>query len=724
MKKFTLLLFSLFALCTYGQVSINETFDSGTPAGWTDSYANTTSQVCAGNSERDNLYSGSSSGNMTSPNQVGASNGTDVTFSIDYKVVDWSAATNPTADGWGTADLQYSTDDGSNWITAGTIDDSNDSNSNICTTFSVTILAASVPIGSDLRFRVLNTWAAGDYYFYIDNFVAEQVSLVPPNCDSTLTSATTDFGINDPITWSVATGIPTGYRVSIGTTMGGTDIANNVDVGNTTSYSPAGLSYGTTYYITITPYNANGDATGCTEESFATLTPISVDCSAMTPVNTTYCYGSLMTLQYLHTKSNDTTPLKLTFNAGGIESCCDEITIYDSDGTTVLYNGANGGDLTGVTATSTGDTIFLEVASDGSVDCASSSGCCTTQWDWDVECAGCESAVIASVNVLENCGVETTFDLEVNFTSLGDATFIAALVDPFPFFSIDYGPDMVSGTADDVLTYVLEDFPNGSAANFSVTHSDSVCNFNSANYQDSCPPVNDECIDAVALICDDPAITGTTLNGSGGSASSCDGTIGDDVWYQFTGNDSDVTVTVNTDGEGVQIGVFASTDGTCAGFTLGSCDYSEAGGSATESVTFPADIGTEYFIQIGNYIQGDPGFNFDISATCVPYPVDPPNCDSSLTSALTDFPVNGSLTWSDATGSPDGYKVSIGSSMGGTDIANAEDVGASTSYSPTGLAYASTYYVTITPYNFNGDATGCTEESFATEALPPAGYGL
>ena len=239
---------------------------------------------------------------MTSPNQVGASNGTDVTFSIDYKVVDWSAATNPTADGWGTADLQYSTDDGSNWITAGTIDDSNDSNSNICTTFSVTILAASVPIGSDLKFRVLNTWAAGDYYFYIDNFVAEQVSLVPPNCDSTLTSATTDFGINDPITWSVATGIPTGYRVSIGTTMGGTDIANNVDVGNTTSYSPAGLSYGTTYYITITPYNANGDATGCTEESFATLTPIAVDCSAMTPVNTTYCYGSNDTSVFTYQK--------------------------------------------------------------------------------------------------------------------------------------------------------------------------------------------------------------------------------------------------------------------------------------------------------------------------------------------------------------------------------------------------------------------------------------
>ncbi|MEZ5048282.1 MAG: hypothetical protein R2766_01390 [Saprospiraceae bacterium] len=47
---------------------------------------------------RDNLYSGSATGNLTSPNQVCLKwNGR--TFSIDYKVVDWSAGTNPTADG-------------------------------------------------------------------------------------------------------------------------------------------------------------------------------------------------------------------------------------------------------------------------------------------------------------------------------------------------------------------------------------------------------------------------------------------------------------------------------------------------------------------------------------------------------------------------------------------------------------------------------------------------
>jgi hypothetical protein len=112
--------------------------------------------------------------------------------------------------------------------------------------------------------------------------------LNPPNCDSSLTSATTDFPIDGTLTWSAATGDPTGYKISVGTTMGGTDIANNVDVGNTTSYTPTGLSYSTLYYTTITPYNANGDATGCTEESFTVeaVPPPGADCNnalALTP---------------------------------------------------------------------------------------------------------------------------------------------------------------------------------------------------------------------------------------------------------------------------------------------------------------------------------------------------------------------------------------------------------------------------------------------------------
>ncbi|WP_460219193.1 T9SS type A sorting domain-containing protein [Psychroserpens sp. MEBiC05023] len=107
--------------------------------------------------------------------------------------------------------------------------------------------------------------------FDVDSFTASPL-VNPPNCDAALTSPAngeTDANLNNGITWSAATGAPTGYKVTIGTTMGGNDVADNVDVGDNLTYAVA-FSAATTYYTTITPYNSNGDATGCTEESFTT----------------------------------------------------------------------------------------------------------------------------------------------------------------------------------------------------------------------------------------------------------------------------------------------------------------------------------------------------------------------------------------------------------------------------------------------------------------------
>ena len=69
----------------------------------------------------------------------------------------------------------------------------------------------------------------------------------------------------------VASANATGYKLTVGTTSGGTDIVNNQDVGNVLTYDLASdLPNATTVYVTLTPYNATGDAIGCTEESFTT----------------------------------------------------------------------------------------------------------------------------------------------------------------------------------------------------------------------------------------------------------------------------------------------------------------------------------------------------------------------------------------------------------------------------------------------------------------------
>lgn len=89
-------------------------------------------------------------------------------------------------------------------------------------------------------------------------------------------------GNNIPLTaiiqWAHATGNQIGYKISIGTTLNGTDIANNVNVGNNTSYDPPGyLPPSSTIYVKITPYGANGDVPGCASQSFTTITPVNGD---------------------------------------------------------------------------------------------------------------------------------------------------------------------------------------------------------------------------------------------------------------------------------------------------------------------------------------------------------------------------------------------------------------------------------------------------------------
>jgi len=275
MKKITLWLFALL-MCwqTYSQVGLTENFNASTalPAGWSvsDFSTPTATDACAGNSHRTNRYSFSTSGTLTSPNQVAASNGTNLTFSFDYKIENWNTTTATPA-GWGNFVVQYSTDNGGTWTTFFTVDDSNHVVANTCATFSNVIPGASLPAGSDVRFRFLSTWVAGDYDIYFDNISATQVTALPPNCTALSSPANGAVNIDSSIvSWPAASGVPTGYKLTVGTTPGGTDIFNALDVLNVLTYNLGVLNAGTTYYVKVVPYNANGDAIGCTESSFTT----------------------------------------------------------------------------------------------------------------------------------------------------------------------------------------------------------------------------------------------------------------------------------------------------------------------------------------------------------------------------------------------------------------------------------------------------------------------
>ncbi|MEP6794504.1 MAG: GEVED domain-containing protein [Saprospiraceae bacterium] len=106
----------------------------------------------------------------------------------------------------------------------------------------------------------------------------------PPQCThlSSPLNGATNVALTAVLHWAHSVGNQTGYKLTIGTTPGGTQIANQLNVGNVNFYDPPGLlPYSSIIYVKITPYGANGDVNGCSTESFTTLTPINGDFCSM-----------------------------------------------------------------------------------------------------------------------------------------------------------------------------------------------------------------------------------------------------------------------------------------------------------------------------------------------------------------------------------------------------------------------------------------------------------
>ncbi|AEH01692.1 T9SS type A sorting domain-containing protein [Lacinutrix sp. 5H-3-7-4] len=268
-----------------------------------------------------------------------------------------------------------------------------------------TNLNATIPYGNNGDVSNLSFQSTGDtitIYVDSDNSISCQSSnynpitytvdcfdtTAVPNCDSVLISPQdleVDVNENINFTWSNATGLVTGYKISLGTSSGATDVLNLLDVGNITTYNVGTLNFATNYYVTITPYNANGDATGCSETTFTTRADpnVYIDCTLNIPVNTTFCYSNNETQQY-NFSSNDGSPLYIVFNSGSTENNFDELIVLDSDGITNLNADTpygNSGDLAGLTFTTTGSSVTIYIESDFSVI-----GCEANPIDFDVFC--------------------------------------------------------------------------------------------------------------------------------------------------------------------------------------------------------------------------------------------------------------------------------------------------------------------------------------------------
>lgn len=96
---------------------------------------------------------------------------------------------------------------------------------------------------------------------------------------------TSDVALETKLKWVYAP-TATGYLLSAGTTLGGSDVFDNLDVGNVLEFKPPeGLPADAPIYVTLTPYNEIGLAEPCPEEGFTTTSTL-IDCGPYKDVKT------------------------------------------------------------------------------------------------------------------------------------------------------------------------------------------------------------------------------------------------------------------------------------------------------------------------------------------------------------------------------------------------------------------------------------------------------
>ncbi|WP_333875650.1 GEVED domain-containing protein [Flavobacterium sp.] len=180
--------------------------------------------------------------------------------------------------------VQYSLD-GTTWINAGSVFSRHDPSLAAGTaqwnSKSVTIAAAGNQPFVLIAFKFRSEY--GDNMF-LDNVSIIQTPSFPPNCATALFPAAgaTNVIRNTTLSWAAATGFPTSYDIYLSNTTPAVFLANVL----TTSYPlPTALLANTTYYYKIVPKNLNGDAIGCTEQTFTTGTGLTYCTAAPTSID-------------------------------------------------------------------------------------------------------------------------------------------------------------------------------------------------------------------------------------------------------------------------------------------------------------------------------------------------------------------------------------------------------------------------------------------------------
>ncbi len=493
----------------------------------------------------------------------------------------------------------------------------------------------------------------------------------------------TNVSINTIIHWD-ADPNATGYILRVGTALGLRDLVDEV-LGNQTSYTLSNLPENAPIFVRIVPFNGQGNAPSCSSESFTTESIIGLaSCAYLTsPANEdSIVPANLGQIQW-----------NAVANADGYRVTISGSTSTANNETNLVVNGTSHPFANNFT---TGETVTVSIRPFNANGITSGCGSET----FIIESAApmvpssC-SDLVTPANGATNVAVDVA---SITWDAVADATGYRVSISGSSSTANNITDQNITGTThpfandfdnDETVTVTIIPFnAQGDAVGCATPQTFTI--------ESSVPTVPSSCADLV-----------TPANGATGVAV----------------NLASITWDAVADATAYRVSVSGSTS-TANNIT----DQNITGTTHPFANSFDNDE-TVMVTIIPFNAQGDAvgcatPQTFTIESSV---PTVPSSCADLVTPAngATNVEVNTNLSW-DAVVDADGYRLRVGTSPGGSDILADEDVGILTSYMLMDeLPENSTIYVLITPYNAQGDAVNCTEQSFTTtEVIIPEDESL
>ncbi|WP_405570802.1 T9SS type A sorting domain-containing protein [Winogradskyella sp. Asnod2-B02-A] len=465
------------------------------------------------------------------------------------------------------------------------------------------------------------------------------------------------------LTWEAPTTgpVPTSYNLYSGTESDGSDLTlegNYTDL--TADLNVAGFD--TTIYWQVRPLNGVSIATGCAIWSFTTESaPIGATCETAIDVaalpytttddtasygddysaspgatgcGTTSSYLNGDDVVYAYTATADAT---INIAMSAIGSTYSGLFVYTdcaNIGTECVAGYGNGGitdDYSLEVSVTNGTTYYIVISTWATPQ--------STTYTLDITENTCVNAE-ATYTVVEDCA-NTQFSVDVDVTSLGTATSVTV--------SDDQGSADQQVSTTGIVSF--GPYASGTTINYSILNDqDASCEtIGSASY--SCPPTNDECLNATvltpgAVFADNP-VDGTVAGATADAEAASCGSDGAGVWYSIVVPASgDVTIQVGDDSSGGTgfDSVIEAFTGTCGALTSLECDDDDVpgfGDNYSQLELTGLTGGETIYVRVWEYL-GDEVEPFSISAYSASLSVG--NVENEVAFTYYPNPVKNTLT--------------------------------------------------------------------------------